>query len=62
MCGSNVHNLLLAGLWLRLEGCQLVGLPATSIKQHWQAREIRTSLYLIFDQVNMTPDHMTPVY
>ena len=33
MCGSDSYNLLLAGLWLRLEGCQLVGLLATSIKQ-----------------------------
>ena len=31
MCGSNLYNLLLAGLWL--EGCQLVGLLVTSIKQ-----------------------------
>ena len=29
MCGSKCQNLLLAELWLRLESCQLVGLPAT---------------------------------
>ena len=32
-CGINSYNVLLAELWLRLESCQLVGLPATSIKQ-----------------------------
>ena len=46
MCGSNFYSPLLAGLWLRLEGCQLVGLPAMSIKnKQLGPREIRTLLY-----------------
>ena len=43
-CVAGIYNLLLAGLWLRLEGCQLVGLPAMSIKQ-LGPRENRTSRF-----------------
>lgn len=33
MCGISFDSLLLAELWLKLERCQLVRLPAKSIKQ-----------------------------
>ena len=43
----NFTSLLLAELWLKLESCELVGLPAMSIKQQaTESEENGTSLYL----------------
>ena len=52
MCGSKFYNLLLAELWLRLQSCQLTGLPATRIKQ--QATGYKGESNVIIPEVIIT--------
>ena len=50
LCDSEFYKIVLAELWLKPEGYELAGLPATSIKQ--QATESKGELNIIIPEVS----------